>query len=332
MSDSLSDVAKTRLDLPKIVLAAVHYPTIRALMGPHMVRKRFSKGSFLTVFCLSLILALVNYYPSVTSAQTTPAASQTTEIKLVKEKKPHPVRRLFSGLASKIAGVFRRPQMIHCVLPPYVDIRASKTFITFCPTTGTYSTGSQVSLSASVLAPEDIDVVFTWAVTGGRLSDNGLGRSVTWDLSGVPAGVYTATVEMKDEHEHLASTSTTVEIASSPSCDKPPPPCPVVSVSYPSDINLARPITFEATVTGGAPELKPAYTWSISAGKIIAGQGTSKLTVDGSNLTGQELTATVLVGGADPSCPTTASATLPVATARGSNKETLTLGPIIEIM
>jgi hypothetical protein len=153
--------------------------------------------------------------------------------------------------------------------------------------------------------------MFTWTVTGGRLSNNA-GRNVTWDLSGVPEGSYTATVEMGDAHQHTVNTSTTVRVALTPNCERPPPPCPSVSVSFPSDINLARPITVEAIVSGGDLEMKPTYTWSISAGKIISGQGTAKLTVDGANLAGQSLTATVSLDGAHPACTgTTASATLP---------------------
>ena len=275
-----------------------------------MPTKRFS---FVTLACLFLIFAPV-IYPIVTSAQTSPAVSQTTEIKILKEKKPNLLRRLFSGLVSKIAGVFRREPVIVCVLPPWVNITASSSLITFCHTTGTYAPSSQISLSASSI--DERGMTFTWAVTGGRLSSRE-GQNVTWDLSGVPERVYTATVEMNDGHQHTVSASTTVMVALSPSCDKPPPPCPLVSVSVPNDVDLVRPITFAAVVTGGDAELKPTYTWSISAGKIISGQGTPKLTVDGSNLGGGEiLTATVSVGGADPSCPRTASATLPVATDR----------------
>jgi hypothetical protein len=285
-----------------------------------MARRRFSKGSSLTIACLFLIFTSLNS-PTATSAQTSPEVSRTPAVKIEsKEKKPNPVRRFFSGVVKRIAGVFRRPQMHYCVLPPFVDIRASSTVITFCPTTRTYSTSPQISLWANALTPEDGAVVFNFTVTGGRLSDNKGGKNVTWDLEGVPEGVYTATVEMSDGHEHVASTSTNVKVALTPDCERPPPPCPAVSVSVPNDVTLVRPITFEANVTGGDPEMKPTYTWSISAGKIISGQGTPKLTVDGSNLGRETITATVSLGGAHPLCSgTTASATLPIAADTGSS-------------
>jgi hypothetical protein len=68
-------------------------------------------------------------------------------------------------------------------------------------------------------------------------------------------------------------------------------------------------ITFEATVAGGNPEERRTYKWSLSAGKIISGQATSKITVDVSNLSRDSITATVSVGGAHPLCATVASCT-----------------------
>ena len=51
----------------------------------------------------------------------------------------------------------------------------------------------------------------------------------------------------------------------SPSPSPQPTLCPTVSVSCPSEIGK-QPITFEAMVTGGDPNLKTTYTytWSVS--------------------------------------------------------------------
>jgi len=49
------------------------------------------------------------------------------------------------------------------------------------------------------------------------------------------------------------------------------------------------------------------YNWSVSAGTISSGQGTSSITVDTAGLGGQTVTATVEVGGLDPACSRTAS-------------------------
>jgi hypothetical protein len=76
-------------------------------------------------------------------------------------------------------------------------------------------------------------------------------------------------------------------------------------------------VTFAATVVGGDPEMKAAYTWTVSAGKIISGQGTSKIIVNVSDLAGQSITATVALEGAHPACTgTTASCTTSACTMR----------------
>jgi hypothetical protein len=168
-------------------------------------------------------------------------------------------------------------------------------------------TGSEVTLVANATDPDSDQLLYTWSVTGGKLS--GEGRQVTWDLTGVANGTYTASVEVNDGNQHTATGSATVTVADCPGCAKPPPPCPVVSVSCPSEVEAGQPITFTASVSGGEG-ISPTYNWSVSAGTISGGQGTSTITVDTTGLGSQSVTATVSIGGADPSCTgTTASCT-----------------------
>jgi hypothetical protein len=63
----------------------------------------------------------------------------------------------------------------------------------------------------------------------------------------------------------------------------------------------------------GNSGLSLTYNWSVSAGTISSGQGTSTITVDTAGLGGQTVTATVSLGGADPSCTgTTASCSVTI--------------------
>ena len=202
--------------------------------------------------------------------------------------------------------------------PPTVSATASMSSILRpCPP-GTNSadctpSGNEVTLTANATDPDNDQLLYTWSVTGGRLS--GEGRSVTWDLSGVANGTYTASVEVNDGNQHTASSSATVTVADCTNCVKPPPPCPVVSVSCPSDVGPGEPITFTASVSGGDAGATWTYNWSVSAGTISSGQGTSTITVDTAGLGGQSVTATVSIGGADPSCTgTTASCTSGIRT------------------
>jgi Bacterial Ig domain len=175
------------------------------------------------------------------------------------------------------------------------------------------ATGSEVTLVANATDPENDQLLYTWSVTGGRLT--GEGRQVTWDLTGVQNGTYTATVEVNDGNMHKATGSATVTVADCTDCVKPPPPCPTVSVTCPSDVDANQPITFTASVAGGDTGATWTYNWSVSAGTISSGQGTSTITVDTAGIGGQSVTATVSIGGADPSCTgTTASCTTSVRT------------------
>ncbi len=69
-------------------------------------------------------------------------------------------------------------------------------------------------------------------------------------------------------------------------------------------MDQGSPITFTAAVDGDA---NVTYNWSVSAGTISSGQGTSSITVSTDGLGGQTVTATVELGGLDPSCSRTAS-------------------------
>jgi hypothetical protein len=176
------------------------------------------------------------------------------------------------------------------------------------------ATGSEVTLTANAADPDNDQILYTWSVTGGRVT--GEGRSVTWDLSGAANGSYTASVEVSDG-TLKANSSATVTVANCTGCVPPPILCPTVSVSCPSEVMVGSPITFTASVSGGDSSMTPTYNWSVSAGTISSGQGTSTITVDTAGLGGQSVTATVSIGGADPSCTgTTSSCTTSVQVER----------------
>ncbi|HUE83591.1 MAG TPA: hypothetical protein VMM84_15935 [Pyrinomonadaceae bacterium] len=198
--------------------------------------------------------------------------------------------------------------------PPTVSVSASTSTITLpCPpgtqsATCVPSATREVQLTADASDPDNDPLIYTWSVTGGRLT--GEGRSVTWDLSGVNPGSYTATVEVSDGTHPAVPASTTVTVAECTDCR---PPCPNVAVTCTDSVNEGQPITFSASVTGGAADLVPTYNWSVSAGTITSGQGTPTITVDTAGLGGTTVTATVDIGGVDPACARTASCSTQVA-------------------
>ena len=195
---------------------------------------------------------------------------------------------------------------------PIVSVSASSAAITLpCPPgtssdTCTPSATRSVELTAEATDADNDTLLYTWSVTGGTLS--GEGRMVNWDLSGVNPGTYTASVEVNDGNQHLVTGTTTVTVAECTNCR---PPCPTVSVSCPSDVDEGQPITFTSSVSS---DQTVTYNWSVSAGTISGGQGTSAITVDTTGLGGQTVTATLELGGLDPACSRTASCSTTVKT------------------
>jgi hypothetical protein len=91
--------------------------------------------------------------------------------------------------------------------------------------------------------------------------------------------------------------------------------CPTVTVSCPdtAEENLEDALTFTANVSGGDTNVTPTFNWTVSAGTISSGQGTSSIKVDTTGIGGQTVTATVDVGGFARECRTSNSCTTSIA-------------------
>lgn len=87
--------------------------------------------------------------------------------------------------------------------------------------------------------------------------------------------------------------------------------CPTIAASCPDKtVEPDAPITFSGSWSGGFPYMEPTYSWTVSAGKITAGQGTPTIRVDTKGLPDDtELTATFTVGGSPVECSKSASCT-----------------------
>ena len=232
------------------------------------------------------------------AASPTPARTPNSE-----PKKPNPLKRFFS----QVGRVFTRPFRSRVPTisdPPIVVLRSSSSLITLCPPaqwspSESCSPSREVTLTADVPGDQD-EFLFTWLVTAGRLRGNG--QKVMWDLNGLAVGTYKASVEVNAGNQLTANDSTTVKVVDCADCIWRESPCPTVIVSCPSGIEAKQPTTFQTTLAGGDPTITPTYLWTVSAGKIISGQGTPKIVVDVSEHAGKWVTATVKLGGFDPRC------------------------------
>jgi hypothetical protein len=200
--------------------------------------------------------------------------------------------------------------------PPTVSLTASSSRIvlpaectgTDIPDPNCTPTAGTVQLSANATDPDGDTLLYTYSTTGGRIT--GDGPNSTLDLGGVAPGTYTVTVEVDDGCGCIAFTSTTVTVERCNCIPHAPPACPTVSVSCPDTGTIGQPVTFTANVSGGDSNVTPTFNWTVSAGTISSGQGTSSITVDTTGVAGgTTVTATVDVGGYGRECSTSSSCT-----------------------
>jgi len=187
--------------------------------------------------------------------------------------------------------------------PLNLNLTATPSFVSTCD-----ATVNKVQLNANVNVPSNRGVRYRWSTTVGHIE--GDGPTVLWDLTGVQPGNYKALVAARtgdavDECEAFSS----IPIVVGP-CAPIPPVCPAISIVCPDSIATGQLVTFSANVAGTSADATHPYYWTVSAGKIIEGQGTTSIQVDASGLGGQTITATLAVQGYTMDCA--ASCTMPI--------------------
>ena len=190
--------------------------------------------------------------------------------------------------------------------PPSLSLAADTATIKACN-----DESARVRLVATASSPDGAPLRYKWTTSGGRL--RGEGANTSWDLAAAQPGVYTAFVEVDDGRDLncVAFSSISISVADCP----PPqqiPVCPNVSVSCPEAGKENEPVTFTATINGGSSNITPGYNWTISAGRIIRGQGTPSITVDTTGLAGQTVRASLDVSGFGTPCPASCAVSIPI--------------------
>jgi hypothetical protein len=202
-------------------------------------------------------------------------------------------------------------------LPPNLTLKANRSYVIACA--GADSTSNaQVELDAEAIPADPkqkgVGYLYTWSTkdtpTGpDRGSIIGNGKHVIWDLSGLPPGTYNARVDTDTGRvgDCAAFTTTTVRVEPCP-----PVTCPTIIVNCRDAAPVNGPVTFTANVSGIPASITPTYEWSVSAGTIRSGQGTTSIQVDTTGLAGQPITANFNVLGYDRPCPASCSLQVPL--------------------
>jgi hypothetical protein len=166
---------------------------------------------------------------------------------------------------------------------------------------GCSSSGKDVrlELGVEVIAGDERNLEYRYSVTAGRII--GKGRSVVWEFHDAPPGQYVADVRVKNEHGASASSSTRVTFEWCDTCDPEFGPFPQIQASCPASVIEGNPALISVRLTGPYKRFgKLKFSWSLTAGRIIKGDGTRNIKVDTRGLGGQKISATVEVDGIDP--------------------------------
>lgn len=188
--------------------------------------------------------------------------------------------------------------------PLTLSLAADKSVVTFCSGDKEPAT---VQIIAKGSATVGNSVRYSWRATGGTIE--GEGQTVTWNLTGLEPGSYKAFLEIHNDNtneECQAFSSTTVLIRCIP------PICPNVSIVCPDRVVADEPITFSANLVGGSSNVSATYNWTVSAGRIIEGQGTPSIKVDTKGLGGQTVKATFSVVGYGRDCSAVCMVQIPL--------------------
>jgi len=164
-----------------------------------------------------------------------------------------------------------------------------------------------VELVVKATDPDGDTLHYEYVTRDGSIS--GKGSSVTWDLNNVMRGPHDVRVRVTDRRGGKTEATLTVATVDGGSCDPPPPPCSVVKVSCPDELDKSKPFIFSVRIEGkGRNYQPPSFYWKLNAGRIVEGQYSRKIKATTTGAMGfEKITATVEVGGFDPACITTGS-------------------------
>jgi hypothetical protein len=191
--------------------------------------------------------------------------------------------------------------------PLSLSLTADANTVTACANGG----APQVKLTANAVSPGGYPIKYKWSTSDGIIM--GEGPLVTWNLAGLAPGYHKASLDIQSvgaEGSCQAFSSITVLVNPCPAVK---PVCPAIEITCPTTVAIDQPLTFSSRATGGVPaNSNPAYNWSVSAGTIIAGQGTDTIKVDTKGLAGQTVRATLLMGGYTLECSADCAVTIPL--------------------
>ena len=191
--------------------------------------------------------------------------------------------------------------------PLSLSLTSDTNAVTACADNG----APQVRLTAKAVSPGGYPIKYKWSTSAGTI--NGEGPVVTWNLAGLKPGYHKASLDIQSlGSEGSCEAFSSVTVLVNP-CAAVQPVCPAIEIVCPTNIGIDQPLTFSSRYSGGVPaNINPVYNWTVSAGTITEGQGTSTIKVDTTGLAGQTVRASLSMGGYTLECAADCGVTIPL--------------------
>ena len=169
----------------------------------------------------------------------------------------------------------------------------------------------QVRLTANAVSPGGYPIRYKWTTDAGTIV--GEGPVVIWNLAGLTPGYHKASLDIVSTgSDGSCQAFSSVSVLVKP-CVAVQPVCPAIEISCPTYVAMGQPLTFTSRYSGGIPaNITPVYNWTVSAGTIIAGQGTDTIKVDTAGLAGQTVRASLSMGGYNLECSADCAISIPL--------------------
>jgi len=209
----------------------------------------------------------------------------------------------------------QKTQVVSAVNAPLtLSLTADTNTVSACADGG----AQQVRLTANAVSPGGYPIKYKWTTDAGTIS--GEGAVVTWNLAGLGPGYHKASLDIQSVgSDGSCQAFSSVSVLVKP-CVTVQPVCPAIEISCPTDVAINQPLTFTSRYSGGIPaNVTPVYNWTVSAGTIIAGQGTDTIKVDTAGLAGQTVRASLSMGGYNLECSAECAVAIPLP--RPNNKK-----------
>ena len=216
---------------------------------------------------------------------------------------------LLSPLVVALSASQQKPRR-HRNRPPVIEsFTSSQKTIQVCPFHPELYDKPEVDLLVKATDPDGDELQYAYSTSEGTIA--GQGKLVVWDLNNALRGQHEVRVTVTDGKGGKVEAALTVTTVDAGACDPPPPPCPVIKVSCPDELERSKPFIFSALIEGeGNSYEPPSFHWKLNAGKIVKGEHDFEIEATTTGANGfDSITATVEVSGFDPSCRMIASCT-----------------------